>query len=354
MSAVDKFWFLNFLVDPFRPLFGPAAAGAHTRDRGGGGRRGAMSRFGMGFGKDNSAHTHNYRPCVRVHSSRCQQVLNKWFGTKDDKRHPDWMTTEFTSPPREALRDQGEWQLVWHPRSRPNTVTVPTRKVLVTLKDEDEKVKLKARLAAELSNTDFAALKQASVARESARSKDGERDAQGPERDDLASQASHRSRLTSGNGSQRALSTAGSILKSERARTRPASTLSGVREDDMDQLVDERMGTACSRASRMSKASRRSRSSLVCCPIRVLWFGSHAARVAAPWPSDKCNHVAASCVLPPYRAHLAPSQETAMSCCPGSRALRMPFCRFVLCPPCLRVIIAHASDRALTRSFPCR
>ena len=71
-----------------------------------------MSRFGMGFGKDGKLCVDN-RPCVRVHSSRCQGVLNKWFGTKDQPQ-PDWMTTEFTSPPRVNADAQGEWQLVWH------------------------------------------------------------------------------------------------------------------------------------------------------------------------------------------------------------------------------------------------
>lgn len=85
-------------------------------------------------------------------------------------------------------------------------------------------------------------------------------DLQSPQRDQLASQASNRSRLPSTRGSQRALSTAGSILNGERER--PASSLSGLREEDMKNLADERMGTSYSRASRMSKASRRSKSSL--------------------------------------------------------------------------------------------
>jgi hypothetical protein len=243
-----------------------------------------MSRFGMGFGKDNQAHTNNYRPCVRVHSSRKQQVLNKWFGTKDDQRHPDWMTTEFASPPREALRDKGEWQLVWHPRSRPNTVTVPTRKVLVTLKDDEEKVKLKARLASELANTDFSALKTSSVV------------GRDPERDQLASQASHRIRLASGNGSQRALSTAGSILKSDRER--PASSLSGPRDEN--QVADERMGTACSRVSRVSKATRRSRSSLVCflLPSLLAWLAGAMAGLRTSWRLSKAKRARSLCGAP--------------------------------------------------------
>lgn len=118
----------------------------------------------MGFGKDDKPPPKdgprdkfglNTRPCVRVHSSRCQNVLNKWFGGKEDKKHPDWMTTEFEAPGRTFADDEGGWEMIWHPRSRPNTVTVPTRKVMHTLKDEDEKVKLKARLANELAKTDF-------------------------------------------------------------------------------------------------------------------------------------------------------------------------------------------------------
>ena len=33
-----------------------------------------MSRFGMGFGKDQAKHLLNSRPAVAVHSARCQQV----------------------------------------------------------------------------------------------------------------------------------------------------------------------------------------------------------------------------------------------------------------------------------------
>lgn len=216
-----------------------------------------MSRFGMGFGKDDTKHTLNNRPCVRVHSSRCQQVLNKWFGTKDDKRHPDWMATEFESPPRALAGDKGDWQLVWHPRSRPNTVTVPTRKVMHTLKDEDEKNRLKARLAYELANGRGSSMKEA----EPPHSQRSQRPAQSPQRDQLASQASNRSRLLSDRGSQRALSTAGSILNSE--RDRPASSLSAALQPDDLTALNDRMGTSYSRASRVSKASRRSRSSLV-------------------------------------------------------------------------------------------
>eukprot|EP00277_Geminigera_cryophila_P024031 CAMPEP_0179479844 /NCGR_PEP_ID=MMETSP0799-20121207/57991_1 /TAXON_ID=46947 /ORGANISM="Geminigera cryophila, Strain CCMP2564" /LENGTH=140 /DNA_ID=CAMNT_0021291695 /DNA_START=30 /DNA_END=448 /DNA_ORIENTATION=+ len=125
-----------------------------------------MSRFGMGFGKDGDR-TVDTRPCVRVHSSRCQVVLNKWFGgPKEDKPHPDWMSTQFEAPARTFAGDQGDWEMVWHPRSRPNTVTVPTRKVMHTLKDEEEKVKLKARLAHELANTDFSTIKQPTMERE--------------------------------------------------------------------------------------------------------------------------------------------------------------------------------------------
>lgn len=223
-----------------------------------------MSRFGMGFGKDGKLCVDN-RPCIRVHSSRCQVVLNKWFGTTN-QAHPDWMTTEFKSPPRANPDQKGEWQLVWHAKSRPNTVTVPTRKVLVTLKDDEEKTKLKARLAHELGGIDFSTMQKGvqrdstSHSQRSQHSHGG--DLQSPmrslQRDQLASQASNRSRLPSTRGSQRALSTAGSVL-----RERPASSLSGLREDDANQLVDgDRMGTSYSHPSRVSKASRRSRSSL--------------------------------------------------------------------------------------------
>jgi hypothetical protein len=232
-----------------------------------------MSRFGMGFGKDGSKHTLNTRPCVRVHSARCQQVLNKWFGTKDDKRHPDWMTTEFESPPRLLPGDKGDWALVWHPRSRPNTVTVPTRKIMHTLKDEEEKVRLKVRLAHELANGSGSSVKQ----REPPGSQQIQRPIQSPPRDQLASQASNRSRqLRSDRGSQRALSTAGSILKGEDPR--PASSLSALQQDDVNAL-NERMSTSYSRASRASgasKASRRSRSSLVLFPFLRLPMCAHA------------------------------------------------------------------------------
>jgi hypothetical protein len=229
-----------------------------------------MTRLGMGFGKDQHKVRQGvewktqqgpptHRPCVTVHSSRCQLVLNRWFGTKDQKKHPDWMTSEFQSPPRVRAADKGEWQLVWHPKSRPNTVTVPARKVLRTLRDDDEKMVLKARLAHELSDTNFKTTgDEADAASPVSRSRSQRDDAVQPlPRDQLASQASNRSRLPT-RGSQRAVSTAGSILKSERGR--PGSSVSDTHRDLAG--AEERLGTAFSRVSRATKASHRSRSSL--------------------------------------------------------------------------------------------
>lgn len=234
-----------------------------------------MTRIGMGFGKDQHKVREGvewktqqgpptHRPCVTVHSSRCQLVLNRWFGTKDTKKHPDWMTSEFQSPPRVHAADKGEWQLVWHPKSRPNTVTVPARKVLRTLRDDDEKQVLKTRLAHELSDTNFSSMRK---------DKGDEADAGSPisptrsqrldavpslQRDRISSQASNRSRLPTTRGSQRAVSTAGSILKSERER--PGSSASELQQDLAG--TDERLGTGFSRASRATRASHRSRTSL--------------------------------------------------------------------------------------------
>ena len=100
-------------------------------------RLGGMLRFGMGFSKDGDR-TVDTRPCVRVHSLRCQVVLNKWSGgPKEDKPHPDWMSTQFEAPARTFAGDQGDWKMVWHPRSRPNTVTVSTRNVRPTICPSD-------------------------------------------------------------------------------------------------------------------------------------------------------------------------------------------------------------------------
>ena len=234
---------------------------------------GGGTRIGMGYGKDDAKHIMNTRPCVRVHSARCQKVKNKWFSAKDEKHHPDWMETEYQSPPRASAADKGEWQIVWHPRSRPNTVTVPTRKVMQTLKDDEEMQRLKTRLAKELiakggSGTDPGPLGnnppdgQRSQGSPIVTARDGAR----PQRDQLASQASNRSRLPTGasRGTQRALHTGGSGLKSERER--PASTLAVLNEVAVvSPAAGSRVGTALTRASRVSKASaasRRSRSSV--------------------------------------------------------------------------------------------
>ena len=220
-----------------------------------------MTRFGMGFGnKFEQERVHDYRPKQHVHSARCQQVVNKWFGSKDVQKHPDWMTTQFQSPPRKNPNEMGDWQLVWHPQTRPNTVTVPTRKVLHTLKDEEEKIKLKSRLAEELLGTDLSKTNR-SVDREStAFSQHSQGSMRDPPRDQLASQASSRMRGGSTRGSQRALSTAGSILNDGVDGGRLGSALEGLREEDVNQLAGERIKSSYSRAS---KASRRSQSSLV-------------------------------------------------------------------------------------------
>ena len=234
---------------------------------------GGGTRIGMGYGKDDAKHIMNTRPCVRVHSARCQKVKNKWFSAKDEKHHPDWMETEYQSPPRASAADKGEWQIVWHPRSRPNTVTVPTRKVMQTLKDDEEMQRLKTRLAKELIAKGGSGADRGPPGNDP---QDGQRsqgspivtarDGARPQRDQLASQASNRSRLPTGasRGTQRALHTGGPGLKSERER--PASTLAVLNEVAVDSpAAGSRVGTALTRASRVSKASaasRRSRSSV--------------------------------------------------------------------------------------------
>jgi len=103
-------------------------------------------------------------------------------------------------------------------------------------------------------------IKQLTMEREgTARSSQQEQGLQ-QSRDLLASQASNRSRLPSTRSSQRAVTTAGSILNGERER--PASSLSGLGEENIINLADKRKGTSYSCASRMSKASQRSKSSL--------------------------------------------------------------------------------------------
>ena len=223
-----------------------------------------MTRFGMGFGnKFEQERVHDYRPKQHVHSARCQQVVNKWFGSKDVQKHPDWMTTQFQSPPRKNPNEMGDWQLVWHPQTRPNTVTVPTRKVLHTLKDEEEKIKLKSRLADELLGTDLSKTNRIVDREATAFSQHSQGSMRDPPRDQLASQASSRMRGGSTRGSQRALSTAGSILNDGVDGGRLGSALEGLREEDVNQLAGERIKSSFSRASRASKASRRSQSSLV-------------------------------------------------------------------------------------------
>eukprot|EP00961_Rhodomonas_salina_P180511 2436631-Rhodomonas_salina.3 len=93
-----------------------------------------MSRFGMGYGKDQAKHILSTRPAVSVHSARCQNVVNKWFQT-DKEQRPEWFDTQFKTK-KEKADDAGEWQLVWHPRSRMGTATIPARRILYTLKDE--------------------------------------------------------------------------------------------------------------------------------------------------------------------------------------------------------------------------
>ncbi|KAJ1484813.1 hypothetical protein T484DRAFT_1893691 [Baffinella frigidus] len=106
-----------------------------------------MSRFGMGFGKDQAKHLLNTRPAVAVHSSRCQQVLNKWFKPEDGDR-PDFLGK--SGEVRVQGSGEGGWELEWHPRSRVGTCTMPARRVLRTLKDEEDRELIREKLTKEL------------------------------------------------------------------------------------------------------------------------------------------------------------------------------------------------------------
>lgn len=84
-----------------------------------------MSRFGMGFGKDNPKDIQGFRPAVRISSAKVQQMKNKWFtDSKESSVRPDWFQTKHKPEPRVGGPDLGEWKVVWHPRSRMNSPTV--------------------------------------------------------------------------------------------------------------------------------------------------------------------------------------------------------------------------------------
>ncbi len=90
----------------------------------------------MGYGKDQAKHILSTRPGVLVDSARRQNVVNKWFqGVGSEDPRPEWFQTQFKKEKR-STEPEGDWQLVWHPRSRIGTATVPARRTLVTLKDE--------------------------------------------------------------------------------------------------------------------------------------------------------------------------------------------------------------------------
>jgi hypothetical protein len=84
-----------------------------------------MSRFGMGFGKDNPKDIQGFRPAVRISSAKVQQMKNKWFTDhKEPSVRPDWFQTKHKPEQRVGGPDLGEWKVVWHPRSRMDSPTV--------------------------------------------------------------------------------------------------------------------------------------------------------------------------------------------------------------------------------------
>eukprot|EP00281_Chroomonas_sp_CCMP1168_P000481 CAMPEP_0206265610 /NCGR_PEP_ID=MMETSP0047_2-20121206/30101_1 /ASSEMBLY_ACC=CAM_ASM_000192 /TAXON_ID=195065 /ORGANISM="Chroomonas mesostigmatica_cf, Strain CCMP1168" /LENGTH=107 /DNA_ID=CAMNT_0053693545 /DNA_START=80 /DNA_END=400 /DNA_ORIENTATION=- len=104
-----------------------------------------MSRFGMGYGKDPPKDIQGTRPAVRLHSAKRQEMLNKWFTEKgaNASDRPDWLQSRHKPKKRVGGPDLGEWKLVWHPRERMDSPTMPARKTLMTLKDDEEREKLK-------------------------------------------------------------------------------------------------------------------------------------------------------------------------------------------------------------------
>lgn len=76
-------------------------------------------------GKDPPKDIQGTRPAVRIHSARCQEVLNKWFeSSSDGQPRPDWFQSKHKAKQRVGGPDAGEWKLIWHPRSRMDSPTV--------------------------------------------------------------------------------------------------------------------------------------------------------------------------------------------------------------------------------------
>lgn len=79
----------------------------------------------LASGKDPPKDIQGTRPAVRIHSARCQEVLNKWFeSSSDGQPRPDWFQSKHKAKQREGGPDAGEWKLIWHPRSRMDSPTV--------------------------------------------------------------------------------------------------------------------------------------------------------------------------------------------------------------------------------------
>jgi len=134
---------------------------------------------------------------------------------------------------------------VWHPRDRIDSPTMPSRKVLTTLKDEEEKDKLKEKLARELM-----------------RAKGRGTDSRQQVKEDLEAAGDRKGsrgskRLGSGRGASDELPP---ITSRSNMSQRVKSGMSTAR--DGQEMALETQRSNASQASRASRASRRSKSSM--------------------------------------------------------------------------------------------
>jgi len=75
-------------------------------------------------------------------------MLNKWFKPADGDR-PDFLG-KAGEVRVQGGQGEGDWELEWHPRSRVGTCTMPARRVLRTLQDEEDRDLLREKLTTEL------------------------------------------------------------------------------------------------------------------------------------------------------------------------------------------------------------
>ena len=174
-------------------------------------------------------------------------MLNKWFKPEDGDR-PDFLGK---SGEVRVRGGEGDWEMEWHPRSRVGTCTMPARRVLRTLKDEDERELLREKLTTELKMLET------------------------------------KGKIIDGSIDRDALHTARSSATdmSRRLRTGHSSRASSRAGEDADMPL----GTA---RSRMSTSSRRSaKSAMVRARARAPRRHSrHVARAASKPPQAACVH----------------------------------------------------------------